>query len=46
MFVLNRGWEIVMIYGVDHVNNKFLIYEHHQWTWVPMHEFEPNFKGE
>lgn len=41
MFFLERGWEPVMIYGVDPVNNKFLIYEYHQWSWVPMSEFEP-----
>ena len=41
MFFLSHGWDAVMIYGVDSVNNKFLIYEHHKWTWVPMDEFEP-----
>lgn len=41
MFFLKRGWETIMIYGVDHVNDKFLIYEYGQWEWVPMDAFEP-----
>lgn len=41
MFRCLRGWETVTIYGVDHINNKFLIYEDGTWKWVPMYQFEP-----
>lgn len=42
MFTLLRyGWEATIIYGVDPVNDKFLIFEKDYWDWVPMDEFKP-----
>ena len=40
-YLLRWGWEATTIYGVDAVNDKFLIYEHDQWEWVDMSEFKP-----
>lgn len=40
--LLRNGWDETWIYGVDPVNNKFLIYEYgRNWKWVPMDEFTP-----
>lgn len=42
MFTLLRyGWEATVIYGVDPINNKFLIFYNTEWTWVSMDEFIP-----
>lgn len=40
-YLLRYGWEATAIYGVDVANDKFLIYDHDQWEWVPMDEFKP-----
>lgn len=41
-YLLRYGWEATAIYGVDTVNNKFLVYENDKyWEWVPMDEFKP-----
>lgn len=39
--LLRNNWEATVIYGIDHDNNKFLIYEYGKWEWVPMDEFKP-----
>jgi len=39
--LLRNNWDATMIYGVDTVNDKFLIYEYGRWEWVPMDEFKP-----
>jgi hypothetical protein len=39
--LLRNGWDATMIYGIDTEKDKFLIYEHDQWEWVPMDEFKP-----
>ena len=40
-YLLRYGWEATMIYGIDTERDKFLIYEHDRWAWVPFDDFKP-----